>query len=123
MNVTRNLSILSEKNVADILMFLIPGRRKENEFTQIVSNYYSINSILSRLVEAKLIAMVPEDGRYKIRWYSLTPLGLEVATDLKRANDRILGVLPVQEDNFSPPQEQGSGMKREHSKEHRIGEV
>lgn len=86
---TRKLSILSEKNVVDMLIFLLEGRHKENDFTQIVSNYYSINSTLTKLVESGLIEMDLECGRYQTRWYELTPKGYEVSTHLKSALDLI----------------------------------
>ena len=86
---TKKLSILSEKNVVDMLIFLREGRHKENDFTQIVSNYYSINATLSKLVESGLINMNLECGRYQTRWYELTPLGEEVSAHLIIAKELI----------------------------------
>ena len=95
--------------MVDIIIFLTEGRRKENDFTQIVSNYYSINSALSKLVDAGLASLSVESGRYQTRWYELTPLGYDIGADLKRAANRISGLLPDEpKTNCSSPSDEGS---------------
>lgn len=111
--------MLSEKNVVDILLFLLDGKKKESDFTEIVSNYYSIKESLSKIVESGLASMsvVQNLGgkKYSARVYELTPLGLDVAADLKRANDRILGIAPESQTNHgAPPEEMGSLKKVQH---------
>lgn len=95
---SESLSILSEKNVVDMLLFLLPSKRKENDFIEIVSNYYSINATLNKLVSAGLATVQlqysDKGKRYSARFYELTPLGHDVATDLKRANDRLNSISP-----------------------------
>ncbi len=101
-------SILSEKNVAGVLLFLLDGCKKENDFTKIISNYYSINATLTKLCDAGLVSMTVEKSRYTIRWYELTQLGYQVAQDLKKATDRIDGILPEEPlTNCGAPSQEG----------------
>jgi len=103
------LSLLSEKNVVDILLFLLDGKKKESDFTEIVSNYYSIKESLGKIVESGLATMTVVQNlggkKYSARIYELTPLGLDVAADLKRANDRILGIPPESSTNCGTSEE------------------
>jgi len=94
------MTILSEKNVAGMLVYLLQGPQKENDFTEILTNYYSISTVLNKLLESGLVRSWVDDTRYRARWYELTELGTEIALDLKRAEDRLAGLDPEPSDDY-----------------------
>ena len=86
------------------------GRVKENDLTAVCKNYYTSVKVVRILVDANLVHSWVDDSGRSTTYYELTSLGADVARDLKRANDRILGLAPEPEDNFSVSQIEGDKM-------------
>ena len=83
----QSLTILSEKNVVGILVYLHGGPKKENDLTKVVSNYYSISIVLEKLRNAGLIRSWTDDTRYHARWHELTDTGKSVVKKLLDVQD------------------------------------
>lgn len=88
---------LSKANAVAIMVFLYEkGGSSKATYIQsgLSMNYSSVKSCCSSLVREGLMTETEHAGKSRYILYELTPLGLDVAADLKRANDRILGNTP-----------------------------
>ena len=94
----QNLTILSEKNVVGILVYLHDGPHKENDLTKVVSNYYSISVVLEKLRNAGLIHSWTDDTRYHARWHELTNVGKSVVKKLLDVQDILSGEILIDSD-------------------------
>ena len=107
-------TVLSKPNSVGILVFLLEkGGSSKATFVQKAlggRNYDSIKAAISRLEAEGLLTTEIVPGRSKYIQIKLTALGMDVARDLKRANDRVLGLAPEPADNFSASQIEGDKM-------------
>lgn len=96
-------TVLGFQNSVPILIYLYEagGSAKSGHLREAIGNYNSIKSAASRLEEAGLIKITSFSGKSAYILYELTDLGTDIARDLKRANDRLNGLLPEPEDNPS----------------------
>lgn len=109
-----NKSVLSKSNSVDILIYLLVNGESKATIIQngINLNYDSLKNSASRLEENGLITSHEVCGKSRYIAYKLTPMGEDVAADLKRANDRINGILPDDpEMNCGSPSEEGDTVR------------
>ncbi len=93
-----------------MLLFLFEnGKVKESQLTAVVKNYYTAVDVAAKLVDSNLVDTWMEKDGHTVKVYELTALGLEIARDLKRANDRLNGILPESKTNHGSPEAEGSG--------------
>lgn len=75
-------------------------------------NYDSVKNATRRLEEEGLVTWTEIPGKSRYIMIELTELGRGVAIDLKRANDRLNGILPESEQpNHGSPETEGSEAK------------
>lgn len=104
-------TVLSDRHVMNMLLFLFEnGKVKESQLTAVVKNYYTAVDVAAKLVDSNLVDTWMEKDGHTVKVYELTALGLEIARDLKRANDRLNGILPEPETNCGSPETEGSGV-------------
>lgn len=96
-----------------MLLFLLNrGKVKESQLTEVVKNYYTATNVITKLVDCDLVESWIEKDGHTVKMYMLTSLGEDVAVDLKRANDRLNGILPESEQpNHGTPEAEGSEAK------------
>ena len=106
-------TVLSERHVMNMLLFLLEnGKVKESQLTAVVKNYYTAVDVATKLVDNNLVDSWMEKDGHTVKVYKLTALGSEVARDLKRANDRLNGILPESEQsNHGSPETEGSEVR------------
>lgn len=106
-------TVLADRHVMNMLLFLLDnGRVKESQLTAVVKNYYSAVDVASKLVSNGLALTWTEKDGHTVRIYELTDLGKDVAMDLKRANDRLNGIIPESDQpNHGAPEAEGSGAR------------
>lgn len=97
----------------NMLLFLYEnGKVKESQLTAVVKNYYTAVEVAAKLVENGLADSWSEKDGHTVKVYQLTNLGNLVATDLKRANDRLMGFIPESEQsNHGSPETEGSEVR------------
>ena len=90
-------TVLGFQNCVPVLIFLLEsgGSAKSGYIREAVGNYNSIKSAAQRLSDSGLITITAFGGKSSYILYELTELGRLVAEYLKRANDLVLGVQPV----------------------------
>lgn len=72
-------------------------------------NYDSVKNAVRRLEEERLLTWTEVPGKSRFIMIELTKLGSDVATDLKRANDRLMGITSESEQpNHGSPETEGS---------------
>lgn len=71
-------------------------------------NYDTLKNATKRLEDENLVVMKEVPGKSKYILVELTTLGQDIARDLKRANDRLNGLLPEPETNHGSPEIEGS---------------
>ena len=103
-------TILSRANSVGILVFLYEnGGSSKATFIQdaLGGNYDSIKNAVFRLESEGLLTTQEIPGRSKYISIKLTEKGFDVAADLKRANDKILGLSPEVPMNYDAPDGEG----------------
>ena len=99
-------SIFSRAHAADMLLYVATHVKvKENELTAVCKNYYTALKVVTFLLDLNLVSKSIDERGRTTTYYELTPLGLDVAADLKRANDRILGIPPESSTNCGTSEE------------------
>lgn len=105
-------TVLSDRHVINMLLFLFEnGKVKESQLTAVVKNYYTAVDVAAKLVDSNLVDTWMEKDGHTVKVYELTALGLEIARDLKRANDRLNGLMPESETNCSSPEVEGGEVR------------
>ncbi len=87
---------LSKANAVPIIVYLFEnGGSSKATFIQTALNlnYNSVKNCCALLCEEGLVVSSEHTGKSRYILYELTPLGHAVAADLKRASDRIAGIL------------------------------
>lgn len=87
----KNLSFYSQKNLADLLIYLLDRPEcKESDMVEVISNYYSITVATNRLLDLEMVTVKEEsNGSRKARIYNLTPYGRNIGLRLKELDDEI----------------------------------
>jgi DNA-binding PadR family transcriptional regulator len=93
-------TVLAEKNVVSMLLYLLDGKAKESQLEVIVKNYDSYVSVAQKLVDAGLARCFIGKERRTTKWYELTDKGQKVANYIKAANDVLHGEEPETQDDF-----------------------
>ena len=107
---------LSKANAVAIMVFLYEqGGSSKATYIQsgLSMNYNSVKNCCSSLVKENLMTETEHMGKSRYILYELTPLGLDVAADLKRANDRILGIPPESSTNCGSSEEKMDSVTEE----------
>lgn len=107
-------TVLSKPNSVAILIHLYEsGGSSKMTFIQdaVGGNYDTLKNAAKRLEDEGLIVMREVPGKSKYILVELTTLGHDVAHDLKRANDRLNGILPESETNHGSSETEGSGVR------------
>jgi hypothetical protein len=109
---TQDFSIIIEKNAISILLFLKNGPRKENDLTDIVSNFYSVEKALDKLRDAGLVRSWVDTTRYHARWHQLTEQGEMVAKKLKEIENIMKGSTSKEDEpiDYEAPEEEGDSV-------------
>ena len=89
---SKSKTVLGYSNSVPILIGIYEngGSIKSGHLRENIGNYDSIKNAADRLEDAGLITISHFDGKSAYIQYELTELGLLVAKDLKKANDRII---------------------------------
>ena len=75
-------------------------------------NYDSVKNATRRLEEEGLVTWTEIPGKSRYIMIELTQLGRDVAVDLKRANDRLMGFIPESDQpNHGASETEGSEVK------------
>ena len=75
-------------------------------------NYDSVKNATRRLEEEGLVTWTETPGKSRYIMIELTQLGRDVAVDLKRANDRLMGFIPESDQpNHGASEAEGSEVK------------
>ncbi len=89
-------SVLSQQNAVAFLVYIYEngGITKPSYVQEVISNFNSVKNIAYALEKEKLITITEISGKDAHTRYELTLLGMEIAKNLKIAEDRLKGIVP-----------------------------
>ena len=108
-------TVLSQQNAVAMIIYLSEsgGSAKISYIRHVIPNYASVKTIAAALAEEGIIEIIHVGGKNAHLLCKLTPLGEDIAKDLRRANARLAGTLPADEEtNHGASMARGGTIKR-----------